>query len=193
MHWPWRVWALAGFLLRSNHKVGLQSTAGSSGGYAVLMKSSGKGIIFCHLLSNTLPKDSEIIKTLCYKKLNKQNGCGWVCIKLCPILFSPPSSCLAGHVSRKLLGFQRVTGVPRSQTVHEDLSNCLYSGTHTKITFTIRKYLQRSQELLSIRKSAAVDVCVRKDLRKLWLRGGQLRGETVSVMILKIAYIFNKV
>lgn len=37
-----KVGALGGFLLRSNLKVGFQNTAGSSGEYAVFLKSSTK-------------------------------------------------------------------------------------------------------------------------------------------------------
>lgn len=168
MHWTCRVRALAGFLPRSNHKVWVFETllvvqVGMLSSWRVLAKRLYSATYYPRLSL----KIQNLLQPFITKKINKQtNGCGWVCIKLCPILFSPPSSSLARHISRKLLGFQRVTGIPCSQTVNEDLSNCLYSGTHTKITFTIRKYLQRSQELLSICKSAAVDVCVRKDLRK---------------------------
>jgi len=68
-------------------------------------------------------------------------------------------------VSRKLLGFQRITGVSRSSTFKEDLSDCLYVGTHPKSTFSNRRDLQCSEELCSICKSVCelqrIFVCIK--------------------------------
>lgn len=131
-----KVWGLGG-------KAGPQNTTGSSGGFGVSLKSSTKEIISAPYCFKTVPKNSEFFTTLYYNK-NKLENTVTLFLLLCSILFSPPSFCAAGHVSRKLLGFQRITGVSCGEAFHEDLSNCLYIGTYTKNSFTNRKYYQCS-------------------------------------------------
>lgn len=136
-------------------KVGLQNTTGSSGGCGVYLKSSTKEIIpapYSLRLSLRIQNSLQLFITI--KKRNYETLVA-LFLLLCPTLSSSPSFCAAGHVSRKLLGFQRITGLSCGETFHEDLSNCLYVGTHTKNSFTNRKYHQCSSEFFSICKSVS--------------------------------------